>query len=159
MIRIKLGDRRPVTWEDDDLGREWYGYDPTVSDEELWAHNRGRWPLGPRADQEQYVALVYKGEVKLVAEIAGIDPTRNNKRAFRGPVLGLDHPVANRLVGSKVADGFRNPVRYIGEPDITVTCAYGCGEPVSGGQTFVSGHDQRAIRDRIKRRWEVLPRS
>lgn len=155
MIRIKLGDRLPVTWPDDELGRDWYGYDPTVPVDELWAHNRGRWPLGARADYERYVAFVYKGdhEVKFVAEVNGLELMRNGKRAFRGGVLGPDHPLAKRLVGSEMDDRFRNPVHYIGEPDITVTCACGCGQPVSGGQTFVSGHDQRAIRERIKRRW------
>jgi phage tail protein X len=29
----------------DSLGRDWYGYDPDASPEELWEHNRGQWDL------------------------------------------------------------------------------------------------------------------
>jgi predicted aminopeptidase len=32
-------------------------------------------------------------------------------------------------------------------------CACSCGEKVAAGRDFKIGHDQRAIRERINRRW------
>jgi hypothetical protein len=153
MLHIKLSDRRPVTW-DDPMGRTWVGYDPTVPVEQLFAINRGRWLLGPRADHETYAAFSHTGDhtIKFVVEIDGFDDFEN-KRAIVGRVLGSDHPVARQWVHAQAPDHFRNPVTYHPDSDAPATCACGCGEPVPAGRLFVPGHDQRAIHERINRQW------
>src|SRR4051794_2311406 len=80
LLHIKLADRRPAR-PDDPMGREWWGYDPTVPDKQLFEINRGRWVLGPRADRERYVAFSYTGDhkVKFVAEIDRIEQLGNRR--------------------------------------------------------------------------------
>jgi hypothetical protein len=154
MLHIKLNDRTPAD-PDDPLPRAWWGYDPTASDEVLFANNRGRWVLGPRAGREQYAAFSYTGDhkIKFVAEIDGIEQV-GDRRALIGRVLAPDHPVARRWVGAHAPDGHRNPTTYFEDPNSgPVTCACGCGEAVPANRAFVSGHDQKAIHERITKQW------
>ncbi len=112
MLHIKLQDRRQAE-PDDPMGRAWYGYDPRRSPQELFAHNRGRWRLGPRAEEQGHAVFSYVGDhtIKFVAEITGIESI-GDQRAIVGRVLPLDHPLSQRYVGSPSPDGHRNPITY-----------------------------------------------
>ncbi len=153
MLHIKLADRRPAR-SDDPMGRKWWGYDPTVPIDRLFEINRGRWVLGPRADRERHVAFSYTGdhEIKFVAEIDRIDRL-GKRRVIVGRVLDADHPLSRKWVGAEAPNNFRNPVSYVKDPGDPSTCACGCGEPVPVGRSFVPGHDQRAVHERITKQW------
>jgi hypothetical protein len=154
MLHIKLHDRRDIG-PGDPMGRSWVGFDPTLSDDELFAQNRGRWVLGRRADREEYALFSYTGDhtVKFVAQIKGYAPT-GNKRAICGHVLAPDHPVAQHWVGKPAPDNHRNPATYVVDADGgTNTCACGCGEAIPPSRVFAPGHDQKAVHERITRRW------
>ena len=154
MIHIKLGERRALG-PDDPMGRDWVGYDPTVPLDDLFGRNRGRRSPGSRADRERYAAFSYTGDhtVKLLAEINGFEPFAN-KRAIIGEVLPADHPLARQWVGEEAPDRYRNPVMYCDETGAGIPiCACGCGETVPANRSFVPGHDQKAIHQRITREW------
>src|SRR4051794_9020650 len=154
MLHIKLHDRREIG-PNDPMGRDWVGYDPTLSDDELFDQNRGRWVLGSRADREEYAVFSYTGDhtVKFVAQIDGYEPV-GNKRAIVGGVLAPDHPIAQRWLGKAAPDNHRNPATYVVDPDSgTKTCACGCGEAIPANRVFAPGHDQKAVHERITRRW------
>ena len=139
------------------MTRDWWGYDPTAPLDGLFARNRGRWHLGPRADREKYAAFSYTGDhkIKFIAEIEGIETIGGDgRRAFVGHVLDPDQPPSKRWVNGPAPDSFRNPVTYFSEPDgPTRTCACGCGELVPASRSFLPGHDQKAIHARIATRW------
>lgn len=44
VINIRLSSRTAAQ-SDDPLGRSWYGYDPVVTPDQLWANKRGDWNL------------------------------------------------------------------------------------------------------------------
>ena len=143
----------------DDMSRGWVGWDPKRSDQVNFEHNRGLWHLSPRAERERYATFSLDGKIRLVAEIEGIeviptkDSSRRPKKAIVGRVLSPEHPAYKHFIDRPV-DGHRNPVTYIEDPDSGPrTCACGCGEPVPGKRTFVSGHDQRAVHSRIQSEW------
>jgi hypothetical protein len=155
MLHIKLSDRTPAD-HDDPLDRAWWGYDASAPTEILFANNRGRWVLGPRAGREQYAAFSYTGDhtVKFVAEIDGIEKVDGGRRALIGRALDPDHPIARRWVGAPAPDGHRNPTTYFVDPESEPpTCSCGCGEPVPPNRAFAPGHDQKAIHERITRQW------
>lgn len=112
MIHIKLHDRRPAG-ANDPMGRDWVGFEPGLSDVELFENNRGRWVLGDRAEDEDYALFSYTGDhtVKFVAEVDALEDF-GGKRAIVGRVLDLNHPVAERWVGQPSPDNFRNPTTY-----------------------------------------------
>lgn len=154
MIHIKLSDRRPVG-ADDPMGRDWVGYDPTASLEELFDRNRGRWRLARRANREKHVLFSYTGDhrVKFVAAIESLERS-GARRVIIGHVLAADDPVSRAWVGAPAPDSHRNPATYVAEREGEgSTCACGCGEPVSNNRSFLPGHDQRAVHSRIARRW------
>lgn len=153
MIHIKLHDRRTIG-PGDPMGREWVGYDSSLSDAELFEQNRGRWVLGARADREEYALFSYIGDhtVKFVAAIDGFEDV-DRKRAIVGRVVGSGHPVARRWVGTPAPDRFRNPATYFDESEGPKLCACGCGDSVPVNRAFVPGHDQKAIHERITRQW------
>lgn len=159
MIHIKLHDRRDIP-SGEEMDRSWVGYDPRRTTDELFHQNRGKWRFGPRAKQESYAAFSYTGdhEIKFVARIDGLEKIEGtNKQAIIGEVLPDDHPLYRRWVGEQAPDGFRNPVTY--HPDepggspAGLRCACGCGVNVAVGRSFVPGHDQRAVHERIKKEW------
>jgi hypothetical protein len=155
MLHIKLHDRRRIDPADDyPMGRDWVGYDATLSDDDLFAGNRGRWVLGPRAKNEKYAVFSYIGDhaIKFVAEIDGIERS-GDRSALVGRVLPPNHPIARRWVGAPAPDSFRNPVTYFKPGAGPSTCACGCGEEVLSRRMFVPGHDQRAIHARITQQW------
>ena len=69
VINIRLSDRQTADG-DDPLGRDWYGYDPDATPNQLWANNRGDWYLDAgRIAGERWAALNYQGRVVLVSEL------------------------------------------------------------------------------------------
>lgn len=154
MLHIKLHDRRSIS-PDDPMGRDWVGYDPSLSVEQVFDQNRGRWVLGARADREKYAMFSYTGDhtVKFIAEIEAFESI-DNRRAIVGRVLDTDHPLSQRWLGAPAPDNFRNPATYFREPGAAPsTCACGCGEPVPANRAFLPGHDQKAIHERITKQW------
>jgi hypothetical protein len=158
-INFKLGPMKPLDPTEDDMGREWYGWDPRDSNLANFERNRGLWLLGARAERERYATFSIDGTIKVVAEIDGLetipakDPSRRAKRAIVGRVLEAGHPIADHFV-QQPADQHRNPVTYLSDPDTSErTCACGCGTSVPGLRSWASGHDQRAVHDRITRQW------
>lgn len=108
MLHIKLSDRRPAR-PDDPMTRDWWGYDPTAPVDGLFARNRGRWHLGPRADREKYAAFSYTGDhkIKFIAEIEAIERelTKDARllvtcstRTTRCPTAGSTHQRLTRSV-------------------------------------------------------------
>jgi hypothetical protein len=131
MLQIKLGDRKHPG-PDDLMGRDWVGYDRTVSVEELFARNRGVWKLGPRADLETHVVFAYTGdqEIKFVAEICGFERF-GDRRAIIGRVLDPDDPLSQRWIGSLARGKYQNPVHYV--PDDTLSAQRFKAEPERQG--------------------------
>ncbi len=152
MIHVKLSDRR-LADPDDPMERDWHGYSEHATLQQLFDNNRGRWVFGRRAEAEEYAVFSYTGDhrVKFVAEIEGFERF-GNKRAIVGRVLPPSHEMARRWVGKDSPDRYRNPTTYH-DDDEPRTCACGCGETVTAGRSFIAGHDQRAIHDRIERQW------
>jgi hypothetical protein len=105
------------------MGRTWFGWDRTASDEVLWTVNRGRWRLDERAlKRERFATLSYRGIVQVVAELTGFeavsaDPKPGLKKALLGRVLTPGDPVRDGLVGRPVGRQ-RNPVSYIDTSDV-----------------------------------------
>ena len=160
MLNITLGDCQPAS-VDDGMDRDWYGYRSDVTRRELFIANRGRWKLGPRAAREGYVLYSYDDTVVCIAEIYGLEdatgPGGLGRKVIVGRALEDDEPMARRWLGAPARGGFRNPIHYFVDNDEHApapTCACGCGEPVAPGPPrFSSGHDQRAIHERIDKYW------
>ena len=123
VINIRLIDRQTAD-RDDPLPRDWWGYDPEATPEQLWDHNRGIWSLsGSRIATERWAALNYQSRVILVAELQdpGYEILPDNrtgapKKALIGRVLPAGHPVHEALLGTPV-EYRRNPVSYDLDPD------------------------------------------
>lgn len=153
MIRIRLGRRtyvgggRETTAPHPFLERELTGWDPTMSDREVYDAARGWWRLSGRALREKYAVVVGEGTVRMVVEI---DEWAENgdRRGFAGSVLAAGHPVHDALVGEPdpVPTGSRNPVAYFRHPAEAGTCRCGCGDTVAVGE-WAQGHDQRALHE------------
>ncbi|MHB1010463.1 MAG: hypothetical protein ACYCTH_03265 [Cellulomonas sp.] len=158
-INFKLG---PVAQADpatDDMGRDWIGWTHLHTAQKTYEQNRGVWVLGQRAERERLATFSYDGEIKLVVEIEKIEtvPAKmsdaRSKSAIVGRVLEPGDPRHDALIGQRV-DAHRNPVTYIAEPTAgNPACACGCGAPVPAHRSFLPGHDQRAVHERIARQW------
>ncbi|MFD4779719.1 protein NO VEIN domain-containing protein [Rhodococcus qingshengii] len=127
VIQIRLSDRTDHTSEEiesDSLNRSWRGYDPTVNDEELWEHNRGRWILNEaKIAEERYATFVHDDRIVAVYEIHGhervTDPgPKSSKVALLGRPLASTDPVRQRLVGSPAIHNGRNAVNYVSDNPI-----------------------------------------
>lgn len=120
VVVLHLSGTRPAN-PDDQWGRTVVGWDPSLTDEELWSLNRGIWSLGARADNETLAALVYDGVVRVVAELDGdrelVRKGRTTKYALVGTVLEAGDARRDSLVGTTVTP-VRNPVGYIDDPVI-----------------------------------------
>ena len=76
-------------------------------------------------------------------------------KAFVGRPLSPGFTAYDRLIGRQV-DSNRNPVSYLpDDPDDEPArrCACGCDAEVPPGRNFAAGHDRRAVRERIAKRW------
>ncbi len=84
IVIIRLGERRDSNTATDTMGRTWVGYDPSRSDVELWAQNRGRYAFAEgRLDEVSWAALSFRGEVKVVAAVTGWSGSRTWSEASR----------------------------------------------------------------------------
>jgi hypothetical protein len=108
VINIRLSEVKTVMPDDrDSLGRTQYGYDPAMSDAQLWADNRGRYSVSDaRLRTERYAAFVFEGRVVAVAELAGHEivdhpnSSTHRKIALKGHPLGPGDRVYDALIGA-----------------------------------------------------------
>ncbi|MFJ7250159.1 hypothetical protein ACIQWA_36745 [Kitasatospora sp. NPDC098652] len=149
MIHIKLGPRTAAR-TDDPLGRSHTGWEPGMTDHQLYEAGRGAWVLGAKADRERYLLLAADGLVRQAIEIDRLVQVTSSRRAAEGTVLAAGHPVHDAYVGkpSPVPATVRNPVTYIDSVLDVKACACGCGESTTTGW-FVPGHDQKALHERV----------
>ncbi|BCY10940.1 hypothetical protein L3i22_060280 [Actinoplanes sp. L3-i22] len=153
MLRIKLSDRRYVgdtEATDPFLPRRHAGWDPTMTDGEVYDAARGWWRVNARAEQERYALVLAGGQIRMAIAIKQW-ATDSDRRAFGGDILRPGHPVHDKFVGGgdPTASTSRFPVLYWADPLDEATCRCGCGETVTRGD-WSQGHDQRAIHDRIR---------
>lgn len=156
-INFKLGNKRDVDPQFDPMSRAWVGYEVGMSASDIFGQNRGVWYLGQRAWKEKLVTFSYQGVVVAVAEIDGVENVRSSgaerpKQAVMGRALEPGNPVYDKTIGRAV-NSFRNPVTYERDSGSHVVCACGCGAEISSRRAFVAGHDQKAVRERIKAQW------
>jgi hypothetical protein len=136
VINIRLVERTDIGDTFDSLGRDWYGYDPDVSSEVLWEHNRGRWLLKAEGiEAQRWAAFNYEGRVVLVAELVGdgYETVADKKpgvfkMALFGRPLHPGHPVYDALIGTEVAY-VRNPATYGSDPEIDDEQLAGISDP------------------------------
>ncbi|WP_185444504.1 protein NO VEIN domain-containing protein [Kribbella qitaiheensis] len=115
-INFKLKNAFEIDQKTDSMNRTWVGWDPLCSDEDLWRVNRGRWALGPDVLDQRFATLSFDGQIRVVAEIDGLedvdDPRRQRpKKALIGQVLLPGDPARDCLIGRRAPSG-RNPVGY-----------------------------------------------
>ncbi len=155
MIQITLGAYGYQPDQSDDfLPRRHSGWHPGMDDSDVLASARGWWVLNlSRAEREKYAVVTAQGIAIQAIEITewrtktGANGTRH---AFAGKILAPGHPVHGRYVGKPLPSASRNPIHYVSDPaDPAGTCRCGCGQATGG--TWVTGHDQRAIHERIGR--------
>ncbi len=126
VVNIRLQRRRELSEDEvasDALNRRWVGYDPRVSERELWKHNRGRWSLSEqRLQDEQFASFSVDGLVVAVYRIDDFervsDPRRGSKIALIGRPLPRDSRVRRALIGSPVPAAGRNPIQYLPDPSV-----------------------------------------
>lgn len=109
-VNLHLVNRRAAD-RDDAMGRDWYGWDPYATDEELWETNRGVWRLRKGPLDERFATLSHYGVIQVVAEIAGRE-RYGDEWALIGTVLQPGDPVRDALV-NRPAPKQRNPVAYL----------------------------------------------
>ncbi len=154
MLQITLNKYGYVAEEDHPiLPRHHCGWNPRLTDDEVLTSARGWWRLDrSRAERERYVVVAAEGIGRLAVEVTGWDTDdKLGRHGFRGIILPAGHPVHDRYVGKPLATASQNPIHYISDPCDSGDgpCKCGCGETTRG--TWVQGHDQRAIHDRIRR--------
>lgn len=104
-ININLGPRQDVETFSQPIARSFIGFDPKVSDEQLWNANRGVWELPEQARDEQFATFSHDGTIRLVAELEGIenvDVDGTPMQALMGRLLHRGDPVRDALVGQSV---------------------------------------------------------
>jgi len=153
LLRIKLGARTYVGDEQAGhpfLPRRHAGWDPTMTDGEVYDAARGWWRLNARAEQERHALVLAGGQVRMAIAIREW-ATEGDRRAFAGDILAPGDPVHDKFVGKPdpATSTSRFPVLYLPDPLDEATCRCGCGTTVARGD-WVQGHDQRAIHQRIR---------
>lgn len=152
MLQITVTDKN-TDIPDDELRRAFVGYEPGMSDEDMYEANHGCWHLGEKAEGEHYVLFKYSrdGLVKQAVAIDHIADTPSGKRrVVHGTVLTAGHPVYDKFVGKLApVQGNRNPVVYFDDTVGAVPCRCGCGGVTERGD-FLPGHDQTALHARVK---------
>ena len=153
MLRIKVGKITYIGHEQGDhpfLPRQHGGWDPTMTEQQVYDAARGWWRLSRRAEQERYAIVVAQGVCRMAIEINEWRQ-QGNRRAFAGRILQPGNPVHDRFVGEPdpAKSTSRNPVHYLTDPVDQAICRCGCGETIERGE-WVMGHDQRAIHQRIR---------
>lgn len=153
MLVIHLQDPQTVDPVKDGLGRTQVGWTPSMSLTELYEAGRGCWKLNfNRARREDVALFVAKGEVRAAMTIKNIHPV-GDRYVLDGEMLKSGNEIYDAYVGKmSPVTPTRNPIRYWSPPG--KTCACGCG--TSTDKEFVAGHDQRAIHERISRRFRSV---
>ena len=123
-----------------------------MTDAQVYDAARGWWRLNlTRAKRERYVVVVAQGVARQVIEINTWSYAPEIERyAFNGDILQPGHPVHDRYVGRELPSASQNPVHYFHDSSADSAgspCRCGCGELARG--TWIQGHDQRAIHQRI----------
>lgn len=152
MLQITLGPYGHVDEEHLEFApRSHCGWYPGMPPEDTYTSARAWWVLNRiRAEREKYAVVTARGTAVQAIEITGWHTRADGRHAFSGKVLTAGHPVYERYIGNPLGTASRNPIRYLEDPnDPAGTCKCGCGEATGG--TWVTGHDQRAIHDRIRR--------
>ncbi|MGI5487901.1 hypothetical protein [Microtetraspora malaysiensis] len=155
MIHITMGGCKPCP-AGEPLNRSQYGYAPEMTPHEIYEANRGYYAIGAEAETRERYAIFSgigaDGErtVVLAVEIDKIVPVqvpgKPGRKAIEGRILKPGHPIYDAYVGKPI-EGARNPVVYLESSFDLRKCACGCGE--ISRSTFVPGHDQRALHERI----------
>lgn len=121
-VNITLSPRFAVDRATDSMRRTWAGWDPEVSDQVLWDHNRGRHTFGPRVDDERYATVSFQGVIRVVVELTGrreeSNPKGGNRKkwSLEGRVLDRDDPV-RRAFTRLIAPTSRNSIEYYPDPE------------------------------------------
>lgn len=122
VVNIKLAKRFELDQASDTvLRRTWAGWDPDVTDQELWDHNRGRYRFSDRVDGELWATLSFGGEIRVVAELtdaADLAPRPGKTGdywALVGHVLGPGQPAYDALIGTAPPRG--RVVGYLPDPE------------------------------------------
>jgi hypothetical protein len=163
MLHITVTAKKPVDPEQDGLGRPYVGYEPDMTQDQMYEANHGEWSIGARAQNERYALFAFARTVIQAVEIESLERTtifsgdpgekRDDRYTIHGKILSKGHPVFDKYVGQpSPVSAARNPVRYFDDPEFDggLRCRCGCGELTTGGE-FVPGHDQKAIHERIAR--------
>lgn len=165
MLHITVTAKKAVNPEQDGLRRPYVGYEPGMSQDEMYEANHGEWAIGARAEKERYVLFSFGRTVIQAVEIDNLERTtiysgdpnekRDDRYTINGTILAKGHPVFDKYVGKpSPVSVTRNPVRYFEDPEFDgergQLCACGCGETTTAGE-FIPGHDQKAIHERIAR--------
>jgi hypothetical protein len=165
MIDIRLVAYTARTPEDaalDPMDRPGAGWRSDMTPQQIWDWNRGHYPFVlARALREQYATMSIRGgEVVAAARITDIENVgpvvhrrAGDQYALVGDVLRPGDPEYDRLMSMTIA-----PHRWFtyiddGTQLPAFTCVCGCGAAVRGPDQFASGHAQRAVAERISRRW------
>src|SRR6266516_2178974 len=119
MLRIKLGQRTYVGDKQANhpfLPRQHAGWDPSMTDREVYDAARGWWRLNQRAEQEKYAIVVAGGRCRLAIEIKEWRK-EGDRRAFAGRILQPGNPVHDKFVGSPdpAESTSRFPVLYLAD--------------------------------------------
>lgn len=163
MIVITLQNARPNDRDNDPLARDFWGYHPGMRDIALFNINRGCWVISESRVKTERYALFTRPDthghvVQIAVEIDSIDlvierepgDTRDHRRIINGRLLQPGHAVYDSYVHKPSPLGSpRNPVGYIEDP-ADKPCRCGCGATVIGA-SYVRGHDQTALHDRVKK--------
>lgn len=100
-----------------DWGRSWYGWDPLLTDKELWDQNRGTWRISRhRLEHERILTLSYDASIRIVVEISGYENV-GDLLAVQGDVLLPGDRARDELIGRSVPRQ-RNPVCYFPTPNL-----------------------------------------
>jgi hypothetical protein len=158
-IHITLS--KPVQLDGPDaLGRTYFGYDPSKSQQENWLANRADWVLGERATRERYVLFTEHATrtIVMAAEITSIaeSPNLPSKKFIEGTLLSPGHPVYETFVGREQPESarVRNPVTYLDAAIGGWLCGCGCGTEIYSGE-FVRGHEQTALHQRVAQKGTI----
>lgn len=142
---------------EDDLGRDRFGYSPTMGAYALWDAARGTWHTkASKAAKERYALVAAGGIVRQVVELNGAEEVPHKGGGMRTLLHGqpvLSGSIVDKYVGKPLpfAVQSQNPINYWPDaPEDKLTCACGCGEPSKGTNPFVVGHDHTALHDRIR---------
>jgi len=87
VIHLKIGPARFIDAATDPMGREWVGWTPEQTPQEIYERNRGVWHLSARADRERYTAFssAVTGKIAVVVANEEIEAADGRRRKTREP--------------------------------------------------------------------------